>query len=723
MKESIQFWRDDFGVVHIQAPTRDHLHWGQGYAHGLDRGMQCVMMRILGQGRVSELLRADDESERIDRFFRRMNWSQHFPDMDQEVRAALIHYSSGLNAALSERWPWELRALGVPFEPWQPEDSLMLSRMVGYLTLVQSQEEIERFLVELIQAGCERAYLDELFPDLLEGIDMELIQKVRLTERVVPKEELWNLSIPRMMASNNWVLSGSKTSSGKPVLANDPHLEINRLPNVWCEHVLIQSPAEDDETEENYFMGGSMPGMPGILTGRNKHLAWGVTYAFIDSVDSWVEHCREGSYYRESEPNWRPFRRRTEAIQRKGKDDLIIPVYENENGLLHGDPEEEGYYLVTRWAAAESGPKSFKALLGLWDAKTVDEAMDLVKQVETGWNFVLGDNAGDIAFQMSGNVPKRPNGSSGIFPMAAWQEGAAWQGFVDPNKLPNEKNPECGFIVTANHDLNHLGAAKPITASMASYRAERIAEVLENQGDLTCADMARLQYDVKSLQAKRFMALLRPLIPDTVNGTILKEWDFTYGIESKAAPLFESFYRELNRLVFGESLGEQVFHHLWEETGLFTDFYGNFDRILLSESSLWFRGQTREQIYQKALENVLDKPLKSWGKYQQFTMKHLIFGGKTPRFLGFDRGPIEAKGGRATVHQGQIYRSGGRDTTFMPSIRLISDLAEQGCHTNLAGGPSDRRFSRWYDSELKAWYHGIYKQLDPGENHRRGRFP
>jgi len=712
MNKGFDIWRDKNGIPHIEGKTLEDTFRGQGYAHARDRGMQIVFMKILGQGRVSELLDGSDESLAIDTFFRKMNWSNHadenHSDYKPETQTLLRAYSDGVNLGLSEKFPWEFKLMGVAREEWTPKDCILISRMAGYLTLVQSQAEVERLFVELVQAGLPETYLEELFPGLLGGLDIELLKKVTLGERIIPPDRLWNLAIPRTMASNNWVVSGSKTASGKPIVANDPHLEINRLPNVWCEHVL--------RCGDRYMIGGTMPGFPGVLTGRNRDVAWGVTYAFVDSVDSWIEKCRDGACYREENDSWIAFKERKETIYRKKKEPVEVIFYENEHGTLDGDPNVEGLYLATRWAASKSGAQSFNSFLGMWHAENTDQAMNLFMKIESGWSFVLGDHHGDIGFQMSGHVPTRREGISGFVPLPGWKKENDWTGLVDPNELPRIKNPESGFFATANNDLNAYGTMKGVSAPsnmpMGSYRAERIGELLRNRTELTTKDMCAMHYDVFSLEAKEFMKILRPLLPDTEQGKILKEWDLHYDLQSKGAFLFECFYRELYREVFGVmGMGKDIFDFMAAETGVFVDFYHCFNRILLSEKSIWFNGRSQKDLFETIAEQALKVKPESWRKNRKFMLKHLLFGGKLPSFLGFDRGPMEGLGGRASIHQGQIYRSAGRDTTFMPSYRLVCDLSENALHTNIVGGPSDRRFSKWYVNDLVNWQSGVYKKI------------
>jgi len=719
MKSNVELWRDEHGVAHVDAATEPDLYWGQGFAHATDRGLQMLLMRILGQGRLSELLDPSDDALEIDRFFRRMNWAgETTPQSDvvaDEAKLSLQHYCDGVNAAISRKCPWELRLLGYRPEPWRPEDSLTVARMIGYLTLQQSQAEMERLLVEMVQAGVSQEKLEVLFPNLLDGLDMDLVKQVRLSQRLVPGSILWGTAAPRMMASNNWIVSGRKTDSGKPILASDPHLEGNRLPSVWYEVAL--------HLQNRYLIGGSIPGAPGILSGRNPDVAWCPTYAFMDAVDSWIERCKAGKYFREPD-QWLPFRERKEVILRKKKSPAEVTFYENEHGVLDGDPHQEGCYLATRWAAGKSGGGTWCQVHRMWRVTSVEEGMETLGKVESDWNFLLADRHGNIGYQMSGLMPKRREGVSGLVPLPGWKKENDWQGFVSHEDLPRILNPEHGYFATANQDLNRYGKAKPINLPMGPYRADRINQLLEAGDRLTASDMFKMHFDVYSPQAEIFMKILKPLLPSTRQGEILRDWDCRYDADSKGAYLFEQFYRRLYREVFGKGgFGEEVVGHLAEETGIFVDFYLNFDRVLLGERSEWFGGRSREEIYSKvAIEAMVIEP-RTWGEVQCYMMRHLLFGGKLPAFLGFDRGPITAIGGRATIHQGQLYRSGNRATTFVPSFRLVTDMATDECYTNLQGGPSDRRFSRWYCSDLENWRSGRYKTFSPDTTQKRTAFP
>jgi penicillin amidase len=258
---------------------------------------------------------------------------------------------------------------------------------------------------------------------------------------------------------------------------------------------------------------------------------------------------------------------------------------------------------------------------------------------------------------------------------------------------------------------------------MGPYRSDRIAALLEQKNNLTCEECYAIHYDVYSVQAAAFMKILLPLLPDTPSAGILKDWNLQYTADSKGAWLFKRFYKALYQEVFGKNgLGEAVVSNLDQATGIFNDFYANFDRIMLSSSSAWFGGRSRDEIYSQSAAAALSVEPKTWGESQQLMLENIFFGGKLPRFLGFDRGPITIIGDLATPHQGQIYESAGRKTSFAPSYRMVTDMAFNELHTNMSGGPSDRRFSRWYCSDLANWTAGRYKRLRPDGTEKKQPF-
>ncbi len=713
--------RDAHGVPHIAAPDLNGLLWGLGYCHALDRGLQLLLTRVLGQGRASECLAATDEMLEIDRFFRRLDWRSNAATelckLSPEATARLSAYTAGINARLRRSLPWEFRLVGYVPEAWTGEDTILISRVIGYIGLAQSQGELERLFVEMVQAGVDDARLEALFPNIpelvaLDGRDprlpsRELLRQVRLGQRLVPKGVEWLSPVPRVACSNSWVIAPKKTRSGHAQLANDPHLEANRLPNVWYEVV-----AELLDVPGHYVLAATMPGLPAALLGRTRDLSWGATYTFMDAVDSWIEECRGGRYRRGDV--FLPFALRHEEIRRKQGASAHVTFFENEHGVLDGDPTEDGYVLSTRWASSQSGARSLEAAFAMWTADSVDAGMAALGQLETAWNWVLADRAGDIGFQMSGLMPKRRAGVSGFVPLPGWYPENDWSGFERAQDLPRQKNPEIGFLVTANQDLNQFGKVRPQNATMADYRAERITQLLQGRSDLGVEDSKAIQYDTHSLQAECFMLRLRPLLPDTEPGRLLRNWDYGYERSSLGATLFERFYAQLTQLVIGRYvLGPDVIAHLTNTTALFAAYYKNLEPLLLDPPAAFCAGRSASDLYREAFDEAAKTPLMPWGEETKTTLTQLFFGGRLPRWMRFDRGPVSLAGGRATPCQVQLYQVGARTGCLAPTIRLIADMGEDALHTNLIGGPSDRAFSRWYCSGLADWLSGAYKRLEP----------
>jgi penicillin amidase len=706
-------------VAHVSAVDLNGVMQGLGYCHARDRGLQMLLVRILARGRACELLSADDQLFDVDRFFRRLNLAgdsaAEIAKLSPRVGSMVDAYCRGANAYWQRHGgPWELRLMGYRprGDPWTAVDVLMTAKVIGYVGLAATQGEMERLIVEMVQGGVSRERLEELFPGQLSGLDEPLLRKVKLGERVVPEGVSWvAAAVPAMVGSNNWVVAGTRTASGSPILCNDPHLQINRLPAVWYEAALRWGSGD----EQYYAMGASVPGLPAVILGRTADLAWGATYAFMDCVDSWVEECRDGKYRRGGQ--WRKFDARQEIVRRKKKPDVTLTFFENEHGTLDGDPHVPGHYLATRWSCGEgTGAEALDAMAGMMHARSVEEGRTLLGRVNnSSWNWVLADRQGNIGYQMSGRMPLRREGWSGLVPVPGWEQANDWRGWVEPDRLPRAMNPAEGFLATANEDLNHLAAegVRPINLPMSAYRAQRIRGLLGQARGVTAEAMRGMQFDLYSVQAERFMALLRPTLermPQSRGKRVLLEWDLRYVDRSQGAWVFERFYRELMADVFGQP----IIAHLWDHTPAVALHHGNFDRVLLSECPAWFGGRSREQIYRAALEGALAAPPRSWGEARQMPMRHLLFGTKLPRLgklLRLNRGPVVLNGGRATIHQGQTHAGHGGDVWVGPSWRLVTELATDEIWTTLPGGPSDRPWSRWYASGLRGWAGGRYKRV------------
>lgn len=709
----IRIFRDRAGVPHVEAETETDLYFGQGYVQAMDRGLQLLHTRLLGRGQASEVT-ATEQMLLVDRFFRKMNLggdtSNQAALLGAKTRPLAQAFCDGINHYFSRKKPWELRLLRYRPAPWKIEDSILILRVVGYVNMQLSQNALEHMIIEMVQADISEQMLEDLFPGQLGGLDLSILRKIKLTDMVIQPDLIASV-MPRNIAANNWVVAPRKSATGHALLANDAHVQTNSLPAAWQEMSL--------KLNDRYLVGACLPGFPGILIGRNNDLAWGATYSHMDTVDSWVEECREGKFKRGSanKTEWVRFHERRELIRRRGRRSEEITFYENEHGVLDGHPQERGYYLTTRWAGSrDCGARSLDVALGLLRLAEVKHGMEQLGQFEIAMNWVFADRAGNIGYQMSGRLPRRRSGMTGLLPLPGWDARNDWKGFVNYRNLPGKLNPREGYFVTGGQDINRLGKAKPINLSLSPYRTERIVQMLKQKNKLSAEDLIGIQRDLHSTQAERIMKLVTPHLPEGESSDLLRAWDFRYDPESQEAFLFEKLYQFLIQEVLSAVPGVILEKFVRLEDVVFLDYFANFDNILFAKQSAWFQHRSRDECVRTAIRKTLEAyppgTLRPWKQENQLRLHHVLFP-RLPGFLGFGSGPVPVSGGRATPHQGQIHQGDFQRTACIPVFRMIVDLAEQGIRSSIAGGPGDRRYSGWLRSELDNWIKGIYKQVLP----------
>lgn len=709
ISDKITIQRNTYGIPTITASNREDLCFCIGYAHAWDRLVQMMLVRAISQGRASEKFVGSDELIAVDKYMRWIHFEKDIESeiekLDSDIRIELEAYCEGINTVLAKKKrPLEFLMVGYKPEKWEVKDCLVTIRIMGYIGLAQAQGDMEKFLIQMIQHGMEEDKIKVLFPYLTEKIDYNLIKQIQLVNEIVPSH-LWQGVLPNLRASNNWVISGKRTKSGHPMLASDPHMEVNRLPALWYEMIW--------KLNDQTMMGITMPGVPAIVMGRTEHIAWGGTYGFMDMIDYFIEDCQDEKFL--CDGKWLPFEKRIETIKPKKKESITLTFYENHHGVLEGDAAKPGKYLAMAFAGRSgAGAEILNVMMRLDEIQTVKEAQEKFRQLSMPtFNWVFADVEGNIGYQMNGRMPKRRKGLSGLLPIPGWESKNDWQGFVDPEDLPTCYNPESGFFATANQDLNEFGKVKPINLPMGIYRAQQIIELIQQNQQVDAEYIKQMHYDLYSKQAERILPIIHPFLPETENGKILKAWDLKYDIASKGAMLFESVYLNLIKIVFGKNgIGEQDMEYLMNHTGIFTDYYANFDDVLMDQKSPWFKKVDRVTLIKTAIEQGLKLQAKPYGETHQYDMMNIFLGGKLPGFLGFDIKNKMMPGSRATIPQGQIWMAAGRVNTFAPSFRMIVEIQQDGMLTNIAGGPAGNRFSKWYKSDLKNWEGGVYKKLE-----------
>lgn len=711
--------RDAQGVAHVSARNWRDALYGLGFMHFTDRPTQMLFARAIARGRAAEQIADKPELCETDRYFRKIGLHLH---VDREIRELddrtfddLTAYCEGVNDSMKQ-WGRSLPmwATGFSLESWTQDSVLLIGNLLNFGGLAVGQQQNERLLLELIQSGIDDDKLRELFYPLLEGVDFELLRRVRISSQLTDEALELITDLPRLAGSNAWAVAPGRSATGGALLASDPHLEVNRLPSIWYEAVL--------RWDDNYVLGATLPGSPMFAVGRTGHVAWGVTYLKGDTSDYFIEDCRRGPrgwQYRRGE-EWRDFAVREERIERKGGQPETLRVLYNEEGTLDADPEAggEGLYLAVTWTGSQAGVgRSVQTWLELVHCRGTLEVLDLVRECpQPTLVWTVADREGHIGLQANGWFPQRGAATSGMVPSPAWEVANHWQGQVPTRLLPRIFDPPEGFVASANENINPPDGPVLVTMPVPDHRKRRIVERLGELPAATLADMQALQYDVISMQARDLLAIFLPHLPEGSLRERLAAWDGNYRPESVEPTLFQRLYRNVLLETFGHSagIGWRRMLYLSSRVGYSTMVITCLDRLLARETSLWWEGQDKGELIRRAAEKLLEQnePEQPWGVTNAFRFTNRFFESQfVGNALGFHTGDLPMPGCHATPFQGHLLRAARRETTFAPSYHFVTDAATDEAWTNLPGGPSESRFSRWYKNDIPLWCEGKYKRL------------
>ncbi|MCA9120472.1 MAG: penicillin acylase family protein [Planctomycetaceae bacterium] len=710
--------RDDNGVPHVRGATWLDALFGLGYMHATDRPTQLLFSRSVASGHAAEEIAGTPEMFETDGFFRRIGLNL---DLDTEVRnlddrtfSQLTAYCEGVNDGLKDSGrSLPMWATGFQPQPWNQQAVLLIGKLLSFGGLAVGQMQNERLLLELIHAGVNDDALRELFTPRLDDVDFALIRQIKMSNQLSDEALEMITDLPRLAGSNAWAVSPQRSATGRALLAADPHLEINRLPAIWYEAVL----AWDDR----YVMGATLPGCPLFAVARTERLAWGVTYMKGDTVDYFVEDCRIGGetgwQYRRGE-EWLDFQVREEEIVRKGTDATRLRVYHNPQGIIDSDLDQqgEGLHLSISWSGMyEGNGTAISAWLDVISSTNTREAMRVAREcAQPTLCWVFADRDGHIGLQCCGRFPKRGGGQIGLAPIPAWDSANHWQGWVASELLPSVYDPPEGFLATANEEKNVAGVPMFVTQPLTDYRKRRICERLSEIPKATCEDMQSLQYDLVSVQARDLLAVFLPHLPNGRVKDVLSKWDYSYAPTSCEASLFLKLYRNVIVEVLGheQGIGWRRMLYICTRAGYSMMVLGAADRLLKREASIWWRGRNKSDLIRRAGERTENEPDQPWSSVNSFHFTDRFFGKhQVGRMLGFNSRRYPMPGNHATPFQGHVLQTATRESTFAPSYHFVTDLGTNEAWTNLPGGPSESRFSKYYKNDVSRWFAGEYKRI------------
>jgi penicillin amidase len=721
----VEVLRDRDGVPHILAMNDRDGWFAVGYVHAQDRLWQMEFQRRVAQGRLSEIL--GERSYDVDRLMRTLGLARVadriVAKMDAPTRGKLEAYSAGVNAFLDSRpvLPVEFQVLRVKPEPWKPADTMAWLLVMSWDLSSNWRSELAR-LRFANALGRERAA--EFMPPYPGDPPYALPDFKSMYAELAPAADAMLAQYPtheEAIGSNNWVVDGTMTNTGKPLLANDPHLGL-QAPSLWyLVHI---------STPDANVVGGTLPGVPFVVLGRNDNVAWSMTTTNSDTQDLFVEKVAENDRASYVTPTGtEKFETREEVIRVKDEERRIL-VRTTRHGpvvtdVIRGAKEAlpKDRVLSLAWAALTEDNGVARALFAVDRAKNGRELVEALRDATAPHqNVVYADREGHVGFIAPARVPVRraDNEAMGRVPVPGWDAKYDWQGFIPFEQLPQYVDPPTHHIVTANNKITPPGYGPFISVDwFPPYRADRIEEMLAAQPKHTIESFEKMQADVQSQLARQMLPFARAAKPETREGqdlqAMLATWNGEMKRDSQAPLAFSAWYRELTRLVYADELGP-MFAGSWDQRPPF------ILAVLKGENGMghWCDDvntpgvETCPQLTAKAFDLAAQDLAKRFGKPASWLWGHAHYATGDHRPFGFVPGLArffnvdpETPGDSYTVDVGHFF-IGDDERPFAnrhaPSLRAIYDLADLDRSVYIQStGQSGNFMSPWYANMADRW--------------------
>ena len=759
LDEKVKVSWDPYAIPHIFSANEHDLFLAQGYLHAQERLWQMDLNRRFFCGRLAEIL--GEEAVRwkelsihfrgkntvdLDYFIRLMGIRRTacaslrlLPEQEDD---RLLAYSKGVNCYIETHLsslPLEFRLLRYQPEPWRPEDILTIAKGFAFFlstslftrltwsALTQKLKDQEIKLKSLAPSYPANA------PSVTRFVSDEALEILRFVNGTFQQSD-WAVG---NQGSNNWVIAPQRSSTGMPILCNDPHLRMT-LPSVWY---LIHLKATASHKEEDDFeaWGASIPGSPCIQLGHNRRIAWGVTAAICDDGDLYQEkiHPTEPDLYLVGS-QWVRMACEDEKIAIRGGKEVNKKVRFTRHGPVISDltkitnvPAEE--VLAFKWTAHEPS-EEFRCLYGVNRARSWDEFLQsLSYQTAPTLNYVYADTAGNIGYSLAGKVPLRPYDPA-LLPLPGWNEEFEWQGYILFSEHPRLYNPPEGAIATANNRI----ADEPYPYFLSDlfdppYRIRRIKELLSAKQKFSLEDMAAMQQDIVSNHAKELIGLLKNDLetiaakagPLKQTAETLRHWDGSCSEKNVEPTIFHVFHQCLLKNLLVPTLGLELFRAYTE---IFNQFLVPTDQILKDPQSPWFASCPRPVLVEKSLRETVEELTQRlgtdmkqwhWGRLHTLTLRHPFDRSKILAPL-FSIGPFPSSGDGVTVNLGFYRHSNPYKHVVGPSLRMIIDLGDwERSRFILPSGQSGYCFSPHYRDQTELWRRGEYIQLSYEEDNMK----
>jgi penicillin amidase len=562
----VEILRDRYAIPHVIGRSFDDAAFGLGYAHAQERLWQMETARRFIQGRFAELFGA--RAVPSDVLMRSIGLygaaEEAVKHLTPATRRVLQAYADGVNAYLDHHrgpWPIELVLVGdTPPERWSAADSVAVMKGMAWQLSGNAYSEAARAALVPVLG---RKGVQDFFPPFSDAPLPGWLDTVYGTTRTGQA-----FPIPDATASDNWVVAGMRSEDGRPLLANDPHLGFS-IPSVW--YLAHLSFPDGDVT------GGTLPGIPAIVAGRNAHVAWGETNTEPDTQDLYLEKLNPDNRREYQVPGgWAEFDNRLEVIKVRFGADRRILVRTSRHGpvmpetSVFGRAAPDGYVIALAWTALAPDDTTLDAVLGIDLANnSSDVKAAALRFVTPMQNIVYADDTGQIGLILPGRVPLRSksNDSLGLVPSPGWDGRYDWQGFIPPQEMVLVANPPSGQIATANN--NTVPETYPYTLTReweVPYRYDRIEQLLAQVARNSPARFAAMQNDITDLYAialkQRLVAAGPFAASDAEAARLVETWNGAMDAKGAEPLIFAAWARALARRIYADELGPQ-FRNFW----------------------------------------------------------------------------------------------------------------------------------------------------------------
>ncbi|MCL2881602.1 MAG: penicillin acylase family protein [Coriobacteriia bacterium] len=748
LQSKVTVVRDKDGTPHITAANLHDLYMAQGYVEAQERMFQMDLSRRQSEGKLSEVFgsMAVDSDKTFRTYGLQRAAEASLPGYPQDTVDKLQAFSDGVNAYIAQAktsgFSPEFKLLGYTPEPWTPIDTLTIGKYMAYdLGGHWNAQAFRQYIFDHFP----KAQAEELVqqwpgsgaPTILASEDMTITAKptANIAQQLASAAQF---SPNPFNGSNDWVVSGTKTTTGLPLLCDDPHLEV-ATPSVWYQ-MELQAPGM-------HVSGTIFGGVPGIILGQNEDCAWGVTNTGPDVQDLYIEKQNPKDPHEYLyEGQWYKAKTISEPIKVKGAATIDFQVDETRHGPVISqlastdttstsstsngtnantttDPTQaatsaDNTVYSLRWTAL-APTTELEAVFDFNAAKNWSQFEQALRKFQApAQNFVFACKDGTIAYRANGLIPIRKG--DGFLPVPGWDSSYEWKGYIPWDDLPQTVNPPKGFVATANNKVTPDNYPYHVSWNWSQpYRSERITQLLSAKDKLSVADMEAIQADYLDLHAKEFSPEFVKALKgaDLTNDekqalSILNSWDFKASKDSGAPLIFNRWYEQAQKDLFNDKLSPDVLA-LFEDEDFVTDQL--LRTAVAGKPGAWIENSG-------GLQSLLDRSLKetlttikkeqgddlskwTWGAWHQVAFTNPLSSKAILKPLFNPRSPDPDNGSRTTI------RAAGWDDTGSTDLastwRFIADLSDLSSTQQLcAPGESGHPRSKFYNNQVDDWLNG-----------------